>query len=150
MLIPQRLLVVGGAFGPRLDAEAVTGAIARGVRAAGRPDPDTCPIADADAAVQDPRGLLDALGFDARMHTARAVVMACEELAERTLAGSLTFELATRARQGGVPAFALAGRNRLDAFDARILDLQAVIEARSAAGLLRAGRELTRLVWPAG
>ena len=90
--------------------------------------------------------LLDALDFDARMRRARAVVVGAERLEERTLAGSVTFEIATRARQGGVPAYAVTGANALGPFDARILDLQVILEARSARALVAAGRKLAGLV----
>jgi glycerate kinase len=75
-------------------------------------------------------------------------VLASERLRERALSGSLTFEIATRARQGGVPSFAVTADSQLDAFDARILDLQAIIEARTARELTSAGYELTSLAWP--
>ena len=80
------------------------------------------------------------------MRRARAVVIATERLRETTLAGSVTFEIATRARQGGVPAYAVTGANALDAFDARILDLQLILPARSRAALMTAGRKLAELV----
>lgn len=92
------------------------------------------------------RQLLDELDFDARMRRARAVVVGTERLEERTLAGSVTFEIATRARQGGVPAYAVTGENALDAFDARILDLQLVLQARGRKALVAAGRKLAGLV----
>ncbi len=145
MLIPQRLLVVSGAFGARLPAEAVGAAIARGVRDAGRPDPDLCPIGLADEQPETLRGELDALELDARMRASRAVVVTCERLTERALAGSLVFEVATRARQGGVPAYAVTASNELDPFDARILDLQLIVTARGARSLAAAGRRLAGL-----
>jgi hypothetical protein len=148
MLIPQRLLIVSAPFGPRLDAKTVAKAIARGITDAGHPDPDVCPIEPTDAAISDARELLDLLSFDARMRASRAVVLASERLRERALSGSLTFEIATRARQGGVPSFAVTADSQLDAFDARILDLQAIIEARTARELTSAGYELTSLAWP--
>jgi len=144
-LIPQRLLVAAGPFGRSLTAPAVAAAIARGVRAAGRPAPDLCPI---DAIAHDAaemRALLDGMSFDRRMRVARAVVVACAQLQEHALAGSITFEIATRARQGGVPTYAITAHNGLDAFDARILDLQLVLEARGARGLGAAGRKLAEL-----
>ena len=67
-------------------------------------------------------------------------------LAERTLTVSPAFEIATRARQGGVPAYAVTGENLLDAFDARILDLQVILQASSARALAAAGRRLAELV----
>src|SRR5690242_4635820 len=53
--------------------------------------------------VDDPRAWW-AADLQARLLAARAVVIATERLDERTLAGSLAFEMATSARQGGVPA----------------------------------------------
>ena len=52
------------------------------------------------------------------------------------------FEIATRARQAGVPAYAVTGENELDAFDARMLDLQVILEARTVRGLAAAGTKL--------
>ena len=143
---PLQLLIASGAFGPRLSAPAVAAAIARGVQAGGLPEPDLCPLSPADEAAGDVRALLDGIGFDARMRRARAVVIAAARLEERTLAGSLAFEIATRARQSGVPAYAVTTENQLDAFDARILDLQVILEARGARSLETAGRRLAGIV----
>ena len=142
--IPQRLLLACGSFGPRLSATAVASALGRGIHDADRPEPDICilPLAETGS---DARQLLDDVGFDVRMRQARAVVIAAERLQERTLAGSLTFEIATRARQGGIPAYAVTGENALDAFDARILDLQLILQARSRGALVAAGRKLAKL-----
>jgi glycerate kinase len=147
MMIPQTLLVAGTAFGERLDAERVTDAIALGLRDGGRPA-EACPLATATAAT---RGvgiamLLESLDFDARMRSARAVVLAALRLHEDTLAGSVTFEIATRARQAGVPAYAVTGEDLLDSFDARILDLQTIVQARTHRSLRSAGRKLATLV----
>jgi len=147
MSIPERLLVASGPFAGGLSAERVAAAIARGLEAGGLPEPDLCPIEVADeAAAGDVRALLDALDFDMRMRRARAVIVAAASLHERTLAGSVTFEIATRARQGGVPAYAVTGENALSAFDARILDLQAIVEASGTRALAAAGRRLAGLV----
>jgi hypothetical protein len=148
VLIPQRLLVMGAAFGPELEGIDVCEAIARGVEAAGRPAPDACPVAVAHGAGEDRRTFLEALDFDTRMRRARAVVVAWEDLREHALAGSVPFEIATRARQGGVPCYAVTRRNQLEPFDARILDLQAIVEADSIRALASAGRRLARLAWP--
>ena len=48
---------------------------------------------------------------------------------EQTLQGKIAGEIATRARQAGVPCFAIVGTSELDAFGARMLDLQRVLEA---------------------
>ena len=92
------------------------------------------------------RALLDALDFDARMRRSRAVVLAERHLQEDTLRGSAAFEIATRARQGGVPAYAVTTENALEPFDARILDLQIILEARSVRTLAAAGRKLAQLI----
>jgi glycerate kinase len=134
MRIPDTLLLAVCSFGTDLPAERVARALAQGVRAAGMPEPDLCPIEDMPPA-----------DFDARMRRARAVVVGTARLEQRTLAGSPTFELATRARQAGVPAYAVTGENRLDPFDARILDLQAILEADSPLELATAGRKLAVL-----
>jgi hypothetical protein len=67
-------------------------------------------------------------------------------LEERTLAGSIAFEIATRARQGGVPAYAVTAENRLDAFDARIMDLQRIVQAADGRALRAAGKRLAATV----
>ena len=46
-----------------------------------------------------------------------------------SLQGKIAAEIATRARQIGVPAHAIVGSCALDRFDARILDLQEILEA---------------------
>jgi glycerate kinase len=91
--------------------------------------------------------VLDALEFDRRMRASRAVVTGEGKLDQQSLAGKAVSEVATRARQAGVPCFAVCGRRELDAFGARVLDLQAVLEAGTPADLERAGRELARLMW---
>jgi len=136
------VLLASGPFGSGLPASAVLAAIARGLQAGGAAEPYLCPLPPAG----DVRTLLDALDFDARMRSARAVVVCAERLEERALAGSVTFEIATRARQGGVPAYAVTGENRLDPFDARMLDLQVILEAGTSPALAAAGRKLARLV----
>jgi glycerate kinase len=147
-VISQTVLVVAGPFGDALSAEDVALAIGRGVIAAGLSTPDLCPI-DRDSSgehLEKVRARLDALDFDARMHRARAVVVGASRLEERMLAGSMTFEIATRARQGGVPAYAVTGENALNPFDARILDLQVIIQASSRRALVAAGKRLAQVI----
>ena len=145
MLIPQAPLIVAGAFAGVPDPERAAGAIARGLRAGGCDHAELCPLARADDA-GEVRELLDAAGFDARMRSARAVIIGCDRLALRTLTGSFAFEVATRARQGGVPAYAVVGESALGEFEARMLDLQAILEADGARGLAAAGRRLAALM----
>jgi len=90
--------------------------------------------------------VLEQLDFDARMRAARAVIVGEGRLDLGTLAGKAPGEIATRARQAGVPCFAAVGSRTLDAFGARILDLQAVLEAGDAGALEAAGRRLATLV----
>ncbi len=133
-----------------LSAERAGAAIGRGLQA-GDPtlEVDVCPIEPAEE--EDVRELLGALDFDRRMRAARAVVVGAGRMDERTLltdrgGTSAVFEIATRARQAGVPAYAVAGENALSPFDARILDLQVIVEAGSTQALRRAGEKLARVV----
>ncbi|HEX7291095.1 MAG TPA: glycerate kinase, partial [Conexibacter sp.] len=90
--------------------------------------------------------VLEQLDFDARMRAARAVIVGEGRLDLGTLAGKAPGEIATRARQAGVPCFAAVGARTLDAFGARILDLQTVLEAGDEDALEAAGRRLATLV----
>ena len=90
--------------------------------------------------------VLDLLDFDRRMRKARAVVTGEGRLDQQSLAGKAVSEVATRARQAGVPCHAIVGKRRLDAFGARILDLQAVLEAGAPRTLTSAGRRLAGLI----
>jgi glycerate 2-kinase len=135
MSISDTLLLAVCAFGDDLQPERVAKAIAKGVRAGGMPEPDVCLIEDAPPA-----------DFDVRMRRARAVIVGAGCLDRGTLAGSPAFEIATRARQAGVPAYAVTGMNELDAFDARMLDLQVILEAHDTRGLCNAGRKLAALI----
>lgn len=142
-MISRTLLIAARPFGGRLDAERVAAAIAEGLLEGGW-EADLLPLADEaeSAAVSFVRSA----EFEARMRAARAVVIAEPRLDERTLAGTVAFEIATRARQGGVPAYAVAGVDELDSFDARILDLQTILVARSHRSLASAGGKLAELV----
>jgi glycerate kinase len=90
--------------------------------------------------------VLDILKFDPRMRAARAVVTGEGRLDRQSLAGKAVSEVATRARQAGVPCHAIVGTRRLDAFGARILDLQAILEAATLEQIEAAGAELARLL----
>jgi glycerate 2-kinase len=92
--------------------------------------------------------VLDAIGFDRRMRAARAVVTGEGRLDRQSLAGKAVSEVATRARQSGVPCYAVVGSCHLDRFGQRILDLERVIEARTPEELERAGAELSGLICP--
>ena len=88
--------------------------------------------------------MLDALGFDERMRAARAVVTGEGKLDEQTLQGKIVGEIGTRTRQAGVPLHAVVGRDGLDAFGKRMIDLQRVIEATTLSELEAAGESLGR------
>jgi glycerate kinase len=146
VVIPQAALIASGPFGDALSAERVALAIARGLCEGGAPQPDLCPIAVDRGHLSNVRALLEGLDFDVRMRRARAVILGEPHLQERVLRGSVAFEIATRARQAGVPTYAVTGSNALDRFDARILDLQVIIEAGSRRALGAAGMTLAQVL----
>ena len=86
--------------------------------------------------------VLDAIGFDALMRGSAFVVTGEGSLDEQTLEGKIVGEVATRCRQGGVTCHALVGRNKLDPFGERIIDLASVTEATTLEELKEAGRAL--------
>ena len=89
-----------------------------------------------------PAYVLDALGFDEQMRASAFVVTGEGRIDDQTLQGKLVGELATRARQAGVPCHAVVGSNDLDAFAQRILDFASLTEATTLAELRQAGRRL--------
>ena len=86
--------------------------------------------------------MLDAIGFDEHMRRAAFVVTGEGKLDESTLAGKAVAEVATRCRQAGVWCHAVVGRDELDLFGRRVLDLASVHEAGDVAELRKAGRAL--------
>jgi hypothetical protein len=147
VMISKTLLVLAGPFEDRLTAERVSAAVARGLGADGRLQCDVCPLQDdLGTRTADASKPLDEADFDRRMRAARAIVIACAQLDDRTLAGSIAFEAATRARQSGVPAYAVTGRDELDPFEARIVDLQVILQASTVRALSAAGSKLAALV----
>ena len=145
-MISKTVLVAPEAFDAELSAERVAAAIGRGLCANGAVEVDLCPISEVDRDVAAIKRHLATIDFDARMRAARAIVVGTARLDETTLLGSVAFELATRARQAGVPAYAVTGASSLDLFDTRILDLQVTLVARDARTLRRAGEQLAQLV----
>ena len=83
--------------------------------------------------------VLNAIGFDAHMREAAFVVTGEGRLDRQTFQGKAVFEVATRARQGGVACHAIVGTSTLEPFEQRILDLQTVTEATTLAELEAAG-----------
>jgi glycerate kinase len=90
--------------------------------------------------------VLDLIDFDRRMRASRAVVTGEGRLDQQSLNGKAVSEVATRARQAGVPCHAVVGQRELDSFGARVLDLQAVIEAGTPRQLAAAGRKLAGII----
>ncbi len=86
--------------------------------------------------------VLDAIGADARMRAARFVIVGEGRIDRTTLDGKGPGELATRARQGGVPCHAVVGENAMDPLDSRIIDLMEIIEATTRDAFVAAGRLL--------
>jgi glycerate 2-kinase len=64
----------------------------------------------------------------------------------QSLVGKVVSEVATRARQSGVPCHAVVGTRELDSMGARILDLDRVIEATNLEELEAAGRALAEVL----
>jgi glycerate kinase len=145
-MLPRTLLIAPEPFAEGLDAQRAADAIARGVLAADAGlEVDLCPLEDGERDQAALKRYLEEVDFDVRMRAARALVVGAGRLDEATLLGSATFEIATRARQSGVPAYAVTGANALSAFDARILDLQVILQARDTRALKRAGTQLAEL-----
>jgi glycerate kinase len=90
------------------------------------------------------RFVLDALGAGPRMRAARALVVGEGRLDPTTLEGKIAGELATDARQSGVPCHAIVGSAALGPFERRIIDLQTVREAGTVEALEAAGEDLAR------
>ncbi len=86
--------------------------------------------------------VLDALNFDRRMRESRAVITGEGRLDFQTLEGKLVGEIGTRARQAGVPLYAVVGRDDLDDFGKRMIDLQQVREASTLEEMEAAGEAL--------
>jgi glycerate 2-kinase len=148
----------------RLEAAAAAGAAVVVLAAADRPPPDLRGLAlggarlvvlagpgDAAGPAALPCGavaesgarfVLEALGADARLRAARAVVVGGARLDESWLEGAVPGELAVRARQAGVPCHAIVGENALDRFGARMLDLQRVLVAATPADIEAAAASL--------
>ena len=88
--------------------------------------------------------VLDAIGFDARMRGSAFVVTGEGRLDDQTLQGKIVGEVATRCRQGGVACHAIVGRDELDPFEERIIDLASVTEATTLSELKLAGAALVQ------
>ncbi len=90
--------------------------------------------------------ILDALNFNERMRASRCVITGEGKLDQQTLQGKVVGEIGTRTRQAGVPLHAIVGRNALDRFGARMIDLQRVLEASTAEEIEAAAEGLGELI----
>lgn len=90
--------------------------------------------------------VLDQVDFSARMRASRAVITGEGSLDRQTLLGKAVGEVATRARQAGVPCHAIVGRMEMTEFDARILDFESVTEAGSADAVADAAERLVAVL----
>jgi glycerate kinase len=90
--------------------------------------------------------VLDALGFGERLRAARAVITGEGRMDETTLRGKIAAEVATQARQAGVPCYAVVGQNGMDPFGQRLLDIQEIVEATTLAEMEAAGERLGALM----
>jgi glycerate kinase len=153
-------------FGPQKGADAATVArlrrrLARRARSMRR-DPRGVPMTGCGGGISGalwselgaelvpgPSYVLDAIGFDEQMRRAAFVVTGEGRLDRSTLAGKAVAEVATRCRQAGVWCHAAVGRNELDPFGTRVLDLASVREARDLGALRAVGRALAGAPSPA-
>jgi glycerate kinase len=90
--------------------------------------------------------VLDHLDFDRRMRASRCVITGEGQLDQQSLSGKAISEVATRARQSGVPCHAIVGHRSLDSFGIRILDLQAVVEASTLRQIRAAAKRLDGVI----
>jgi glycerate 2-kinase len=90
--------------------------------------------------------VLDAVDFDRRMRAARAVIAGEGKLDQQSLAGKAVSEVSTRARQSGVPCYAIVGRRELDSFGMRVLDLQVVEQGETLEEIEAAARRLAEVL----
>ncbi len=146
--IPRTVLVAPAPFDGSLSSSKVAAAIGRGLERAGVPV-DLCPLEAGEDGMPLIEGTpLGHSSFDQRMRSARAVVTGERRLDQQSLAAKPLSEVATRARQAGVPCYAVVASRRLDSFGARILDLDVVLEAGTSKELEAAGRRLAPLLSP--
>ena len=92
--------------------------------------------------------VLDQVDFPARMTASRAVITGEGSLDHQTLLGKAVGEVATRARQSGVPCHAIVGRMEMTEFDARILDFESGTEATTLDAIADAAAALVGQLAP--
>jgi hypothetical protein len=148
-MIPRTVLIVATPFPGRLSGTRVAAALALGLETAVHRWRVERWAFEAQATGLDPARADGALGagpFAPRLHAARALVLADPDLYGHAVPGNASFELATAARQRGVPAYAVTATRTDNLFSARVMDLQAVVCARSESELEAAGQQLATLI----
>jgi glycerate 2-kinase len=86
--------------------------------------------------------VLDAIDFDYAMRSSAFVVTGEGRLDSQTLEGKIVGEVARRCRQAGVTCHAIVGKNALEPFQERIIDLASVTEATDLEEMEAVGRRL--------
>jgi glycerate kinase len=86
--------------------------------------------------------VLDAVGFDARLRRAAAVVAGEGRIDSQSLTGKIVGAIAARAAEAGVPVHVVAGRDELDSRSREDLGLASVREASTLAAITDAGRRI--------
>ncbi|WP_267128276.1 glycerate kinase [Baekduia soli] len=86
--------------------------------------------------------VLDAVGFDARLRAAAAVVAGEGSVDGQSLGGKIVGEIAARARAAGVPLHVVAGRDGLRGPERRRLGAASVREAPTLEAITAAGEAI--------
>lgn len=86
--------------------------------------------------------VLDVVGFDRHLRDAELVITGEGRIDQQTLEGKLVAAVARRCNAGGVPCFALVGRDDLGAAGGQQLGLARIIEAGTIEALRECGRKL--------
>jgi hypothetical protein len=154
-VIPRTVLVVASGFPRRVSALRASSAIARGIRTVApvleirvyRLSHPPCELDQPRRELREaPRRSSPSREFEGCLRAARAIVLADRDLHQHERGAGATFELASGARQGGVPAYAVTVPDEPDLFVARMLDLQVVLQAGDERTLVSAGEKLGQLI----
>jgi glycerate kinase len=86
--------------------------------------------------------ILEAVGFEARLRRAAAVVAGEGRIDHQSLSGKIVGEIAQRAARAGVPLHVVVGRDELDARSRKQLAPASVREASTLAAIADAGRQI--------
>jgi glycerate kinase len=86
--------------------------------------------------------VLDAVGFDARLRRAAAVVAGEGRVDHQSVAGKIVGEIAKRALAAGVPLHVVVGRDELDPRSRAQLMPASVREASTLAAIVQTGRQI--------